>query len=547
MARRLPSLWPLLLAVAAFAVAMGLVITSAVSATGMFTYALDDAYIHLAIARSLGESGTWGITPGEFASASSSPLWTLLLTGASLAFGPQLLLALLVNLVLAALFLGVCWWLLARAGAGPVWSALVLLALVFVTPLPALVVGGMEHVAQALAVILLAWCAGSALARPALGPAWPAVVLAAVATGLRYETLFLVGVLVLLALVSRRWWFALGLALAAAAPVLLYGAFSVANGWEWLPNPLLIKGSAVSFAGFWEVLDTFGNRALATLLRAPDLLLAVVAAVLTWLVGYRAWGGFWTRPSLLLVTFVLTAIAHAQFAQVGWLFRYEAYLIAWAILGVSVGLLAARHAWRPWLAAEPVRTGAFALLVLLLAGPLLIRGVLATVQAGEAMEDRYVEHITMARFIQRYYDGQPIVVNDIGAVAYLTNARVLDMFGLASLEPLQFRRAPGGYTSEQVAGWASAHGAKVAILQVHWDKIHRRIPASWVWAGDWELPRNVVFRTYLVGFFAVDPAEAPRLRANLREFAGQVPPLVRQHGPFTLPPRDATAESPPRR
>ena len=46
---------------------------------GTFVYAQDDPYIHLALARTLADHGVWGIRPTEFTSASSSPLWTLLL------------------------------------------------------------------------------------------------------------------------------------------------------------------------------------------------------------------------------------------------------------------------------------------------------------------------------------------------------------------------------------------------------------------------------------------------------------------------------------
>ena len=47
---------------------------------GALVYALDDAYIHLAMARNFAEHGTWGINPDGFANTTSSLLWTLLLS-----------------------------------------------------------------------------------------------------------------------------------------------------------------------------------------------------------------------------------------------------------------------------------------------------------------------------------------------------------------------------------------------------------------------------------------------------------------------------------
>jgi hypothetical protein len=84
-----------------------------------------------------------------------------------------------------------------------------------------------------------------------------------------------------------------------------------------------------------------------------------------------------------------------------------------------------------------------------------------------------------------------------------------------------------------VERWARDEGARIAILQVDWFEVHPRIPRNWVWVGDWVMPRNVVFETFRVGFFAVDSAEAPRLTEALRQFSPQVPRGIRQEGPYT--------------
>ena len=55
------------LALCGLAFAISLKITD-----GYLVYAIDDCYIHLALARNLSETGVWGIRPNEYAFASSS-------------------------------------------------------------------------------------------------------------------------------------------------------------------------------------------------------------------------------------------------------------------------------------------------------------------------------------------------------------------------------------------------------------------------------------------------------------------------------------------
>ena len=65
----------------------------------VFIYPLDDAYIHLSLARNFAENGVWGVNPGSFDSASSSILYTLVLSVLIKLFGDSIYYPLIVNVV----------------------------------------------------------------------------------------------------------------------------------------------------------------------------------------------------------------------------------------------------------------------------------------------------------------------------------------------------------------------------------------------------------------------------------------------------------------
>src|SRR3972149_6954931 len=112
---------------------------------GNFNYALDDAYIHLAMARKFSEHGVWGITPQAFSASTSSPAYTLLLSVAIALGGQSESWPLIINVLCATAFLPVVDRILVGAGLRPLVRLVALLFITLIAPLPPLIFSGMER------------------------------------------------------------------------------------------------------------------------------------------------------------------------------------------------------------------------------------------------------------------------------------------------------------------------------------------------------------------------------------------------------------------
>src|SRR5262245_43098735 len=133
---------PFGIAIAFFGGMLAAIVFSVMPEIGRFNYALDDAYIHLAVARNLVETGWFGVRAGEFVLLSSSPIYTL-----ALALLMRLGMREMAPLFLAsagaifALFVSHKW----LADLSAIRRTFSLLALGVVSMLAPLVVLGLEH------------------------------------------------------------------------------------------------------------------------------------------------------------------------------------------------------------------------------------------------------------------------------------------------------------------------------------------------------------------------------------------------------------------
>ncbi|HEY0758648.1 MAG TPA: hypothetical protein VGD59_05255 [Acidisarcina sp.] len=513
---------------------------------GSYVYPLDDAYIHMSIAKNLVRHGLWGVTAYHFSSASSSILWPLLVAVIFKVVGVQVLVPLFLSLSCGLLLLVVADRCIRAQSSAPPWlRTLALFALIFFTPLVSNCFTGMEHLAHACAAVL--YCAtvvDLAAGRRDRRSAIAFVLLSALLVAVRYEAVAMIGMGCLILVLSRRWLLAVASAVAAALPIVAFGEYATAHGAYFLPNSVLLK------SGGGLVNRLMGNATSAHILilllsLALLLYLASILAGSTTQTGSQTGSqtgtqtspqttlgalatGSAARPRLWLLLFIGSSILHLAGGRVNWYFRYEAYLNAVGVVALTIASawLLRSELWARSAAQWTPRRLVLALpavpLIFILAMPALKMVARGFTSVPRVSSERYLEHVQPAMFLATYYPRSTVALNDIGAACFFTDANVLDVFGLASIEPIQFRKRDG-YKADDLRDWAAREGAKVAILQIDWLDVGDRVPKEWVQVADWKFPSNLVFDDLRVAVFAINPSDAPVLRQQLSEFQKRAP------------------------
>jgi hypothetical protein len=476
---------------------------------GHFEYPLDDVYIHLAMAEGIAAGG-YGVNPGEPASAASSVLYPVLLTPFA-GTGLQRALPLMWNI----LGLSAAAWLWGRAlelGGARGTTGLVLAVVAPVAlNMPGVAFLGMEHMlhtAAALAILLGMW---RLLNGDGLAPWFLAAVV--IAPLLRIEGLALSLAVCGLLVVSGRPRAGVALALAVFAPIAAFSAYLVSLGLGPVPSSMLVKIELVSHdaTGLAKVLKTAVFN-LHKPMGAMLGLLSLASAVLA-----MGFADIRNSPSgKVLAVLSLAGFAHLAFGQIGWMHRYEHYIIVSLLAGLVM--------------AGPGPDGRHSGVVHGLAAlAVAISGVvyLPAVTGRLLWNTRALslQQVQMARFA-RDFAKVPVAVNDLGRVAWNNDGYVLDLWGLASDEARRVRTA----VPPPAPGWAepltTEHKVPLAMIYDSW--------LGWSVGPDWvPLARMTMDRPYgwmgdwVVTYYATSPEAAPKLRAALDAFAANVPADVR--------------------
>src|ERR1700722_7197728 len=205
---------------------------------GTIAYPLDDAFINLTLAKNLAFEHVWGITKYSFTSVSTSLLYPFILAIVYLVTGASLFVPLVINVVAAVWFIAALQRWLIRQGVNPVGQLLILLAVIFLTPLPLLVVSGMEYPMELLFTFLFI----SSFMKTASGTLKKKTILYAVLmVTTSYETLLILLVACIVLVVRRQWWEMVKLLFISVLPLYLFGLISITKRSYFVPNPFLLN------------------------------------------------------------------------------------------------------------------------------------------------------------------------------------------------------------------------------------------------------------------------------------------------------------------
>lgn len=522
--------WPLLLALVVLWRLVDITVAEAFPHTGYrLVYALDDAYIHMAVAKHFVQDGVWGVTPFAFSSSTSSPLWTFLLALVYAFTGVSEIAPFAMNFVCAVLLLITLDVILRRQEMPTALRALTLLLMIHTLPFVTLIYSGMEHMMQLLLTALFAYCAATHLsraARPALRDShtWALWALAALLAVARYEGLFVVAAACLLYLLRGWWRHALLLAAAGFALVTLYGLISVSHGWPFLPGSVVLKTltNRPPLNSLWFTLiyiaDSFNYVRWY-----PPYTTLLLAGLALFMLRYERQRRLWTVGTITLLLFAIALPFQVRLVRFpGPMLRYEAHLLLLGLLALGLALI---DFWpRRFLRERLPIYGAAALSAAIILYMLFdrVNSLPWTVQASINI---YEQQYQMARFVRDFYDGEAIVANDIGAINYYADLRLIDLVGLGTLEIAQLRMEDR-FSVDTLR--EAVQGAKIAIVYEAWYPTD--LPAEWVKVGEWKIFNNAILGSDKVSFFAIDPVHVPQLAANLQVFSATVPDTVVQNG-----------------
>jgi hypothetical protein len=489
----------------------------------------------MAMAKNLVLHGVWGVSKYEFASSSSSIIWTLLLTFSYLVFGVNEWIPFLLNIIFGSLVIISSYFILRKFNIKTGYIFLILTALIFITPLPPLMFTGLEHVLHIWISILFVYYASVELVLKKSRKK-NLVCLALLALFLplvRYEGIVLVAAASALFLLRGRWLISILFFIVSFVPIYIFGIISINNGWSFFPNSLLLKGSfpdVTSFSGFINFLGFLLNMFIPPRYLLPTAVNAVVVFLILFLFFRKRESKLLNlKTSYMAILFAVNVALYTVYSKSGWSYRYQSFLIALGIVIISIVFF--EHIFVNFRKYIFFKAGLSVIFVLVPAMYFAYSGYTLLMKTPVSTTNIYEQQYQMGLFLKNYYEGKSVALNDIGACNYFADIKCLDLWGLSNLEISKKRRG-GSFTEADIRESAKKYDTDIAILYDSWfsEGNSTILPREWIKTGEWKIQNNVIAGDDEISFYSVKPGEETNLISNLKSYSKLLPDGVIQSG-----------------
>lgn len=493
---------------------------------GNFNYVLDDAYIHMAMAKNFAQYGVWGVTRYGFSSSTSSILWVLILSSIYKIASVNEYTPFILNIIFASCTISLTYLIFYKNKFPQCFSFIILLFIIFVIPIPALVFIGMEHSLQLFLVLAFVIISSFILSKNEIKEEiyLTLYVLGIILTLLRYESLIIIWIVAILMIFKKKYRSAVYLTVFSMLPIILYGLISLNNGWLFIPNSIYIKSifasvNIFSIKGFLQFFYIVIHNLEINIL--PFLLILI--CIIFYIPNFDK-SNIWDFNFNLLVIFILITFSNLSITVSNltehflWFFRYDAFIILLGMVILSLNL-------KKYLLDRPLnfkkeyilRYMVIFLLILLIISLSIPRACIIE-KLPQATNNIYEQQYQMGLFINNYYNGESVAINDLGAISYLSQPKILDLWGLGSMdiinESLQI------YDTDVLKSLINKNQVKILVI---YDQKFDKLPKNLIKVAEWTTPHNIICSYDTISFYATNSEEAQKLNKNLREFAPKLP------------------------
>ncbi|WP_299176345.1 glycosyltransferase family 39 protein [uncultured Chryseobacterium sp.] len=488
---------------------------------GHYTYIIDDAYIHLSIAKNFALHQVWGMTPYAFSSSSSAPLFTFLLSVFISLFGNHELIPLFFNAVCSFLIIHFLYQYYSIFFKNNKHRIIASLFTVFFAVLHLQLLIGMEHALHVLVVIvnvlyLYQWMNSGFKDRFSLYWFYFSIALLGL---IRFESMFYFVSLVLLFFVIKRYQEIFLTLLFGFVPILLFGCYNYQQAGYFFPNSVVVKGTQFDFSGnyFEQIyIILFKNMLFNVSFYKVGLFPLLMTAVLL-IKEYKNKKRFSEIVSdyFFVIVWSLTLILHSLFGDFKGTFRYEAYIM----VGFTMALIPKLKNFfaQPFIQFKKDKVSG----ILILCSFLLL--IYKTGYAHKMLvlgsRNIYEQQVQSAKFLNRYYNTSKVVANDIGAICYFSEIHLFDIAGLGSKEMIPFNQNKRVFDDEfenYLENYCEKNKYQLAVVYESW--LGNHVPENWKKAAVLQINNKIGVASDRVTIFSIDPDIHDQLKQNIKNF-----------------------------